>query len=459
MDINENTAKVIIGSQDCIPAEQTQIVPIMPLIPGYLEMAFSCMMTYADSVLGFLGYVYGTSKKGKQHPHIKFAPDANYILTISETTSRHHITDEDDKDDIRTKTSDENDLKLAFSMHNPRIDFTYDGIPLYITIHIYEKHLGFSYGSIFKYYTIKIGYPADFDITLLLSAADQHAKTIYKSDKKLRIFNNNGYEWIPSCSIDFRSIDNIYLPRKDLELLFDKIERFINPKTKQLYKLLGMKRKLTILLAGVPGSGKTSLISAIASKYKYNLCNLTYQKTTDADLRGLGAEVPANSIVSLEDLDCVIYERKQHDENHITFAGLLKFLDGMDIRDGTIIFITTNHKDKFDPALLRPGRVDFVMTFNNATGEQIGDMFTRYMSVDLESMEIHTDPAILETIAEARKKFVSKVTKLCIPITTSIVQQYLINYIGKIDECISNIEKIKEMYHALPSDDPSKLYS
>jgi len=161
----------------------------------------------------------------------------------------------------------------------------------------------------------------------------------------------------------------------------------------------------------------------------------------------------------MEDLDCVIYERKQHDENHITFAGLLKFLDGMDIRDGTIIFITTNHKDKFDPALLRPGRVDFVMTFNNATGEQIGDMFTRYMSVDLESMEIHTDPAILETIAEARKKFVSKVTKLCIPITTSIVQQYLINYIGKIDECLSNIEKIKEMYHALPSDDPSKLYS
>ena len=433
-----------------------------PLIPGYMEMAYDGMNDYCSYLRNYIGFVYNTTRKGKKHEHIKFAPDASYILTNSndmDGCSSSLKRCYDHSDDEEKKTEEETDYDISISIYNDRVDFTYDDVPLYITNHIYERHLAVSYSYVFKYSTLKLGYPSSFDINKLLDAAVEHDTIVYKSDIHLRIFHNNSNEWIQSCSIDFRSIDNVFLPKKDITAVFERIDRFLNPKTKKLYKLLGMKQKLTILFAGVPGAGKTSFISAIASKYKYNLCNLKYQKTTDADLITLGSDLPKSSILTMEDLDCVIYERKQNDENHITFAGLLSFLDGTVVRDGTIIFITTNHKDKFDPALLRPGRIDFVVSFNYATSEQIGDMFSRYMSVDMDTVEIHTDADYLAQVAEARKKFVTKVSKLCIPITCSIIQQYLINYIGKMDDALANVEKIKEMFNALPSDDPSKLYS
>lgn len=44
----------------------------------------------------------------------------------------------------------------------------------------------------------------------------------------------------------------------------------------------------------------------------------------------------------------------------ITLSGLLNFIDGLwsSCGDEKIIVLTTNHKDRLDPALLRPGRMD-----------------------------------------------------------------------------------------------------
>jgi mitochondrial chaperone BCS1 len=42
----------------------------------------------------------------------------------------------------------------------------------------------------------------------------------------------------------------------------------------------------------------------------------------------------------------------------ISFSGLLNALDGVRSQEGRIVFMTTNHKEKLDPALLRPGRAD-----------------------------------------------------------------------------------------------------
>lgn len=44
----------------------------------------------------------------------------------------------------------------------------------------------------------------------------------------------------------------------------------------------------------------------------------------------------------------------------MTLSGLLNFIDGLwsCCGEGRIIVFTTNHKEKLDPALLRPGRMD-----------------------------------------------------------------------------------------------------
>ena len=44
--------------------------------------------------------------------------------------------------------------------------------------------------------------------------------------------------------------------------------------------------------------------------------------------------------------------------NELTLGTLLNLFDGIDSSEGTIIIATTNHINKIDPALIRPGRMD-----------------------------------------------------------------------------------------------------
>jgi len=41
--------------------------------------------------------------------------------------------------------------------------------------------------------------------------------------------------------------------------------------------------------------------------------------------------------------------------NRLTFSGLLNAIDGVTSTEGRILFMTTNHEQRLDPALIRPG--------------------------------------------------------------------------------------------------------
>jgi chaperone BCS1 len=56
----------------------------------------------------------------------------------------------------------------------------------------------------------------------------------------------------------------------------------------------------------------------------------------------------------------------------------LNALDGVASGEERIIFMTTNHIAKLDPALIRPGRVDLVELVDNASPEQVRRLFTRF---------------------------------------------------------------------------------
>jgi len=86
---------------------------------------------------------------------------------------------------------------------------------------------------------------------------------------------------------------------------------------------------------------------------------------------------PANSIILIEDIDSVFVQRESmlkkkfgnSDEKNcqVTFSGLLNALDGVRAQEGGIIVMTTNHREKLDPALLRPGRCDLQVELYNAS--------------------------------------------------------------------------------------------
>lgn len=92
-------------------------------------------------------------------------------------------------------------------------------------------------------------------------------------------------------------------------------------------------------------------------------------------------DAPSNSIVLLEDVDAVFVDRSVASESKasgVTFSGLLNALDGVASQEGRLFFMTTNHLEKLDPALVRPGRCDVKVEIKRASRKQMRLMFTRF---------------------------------------------------------------------------------
>jgi chaperone BCS1 len=62
----------------------------------------------------------------------------------------------------------------------------------------------------------------------------------------------------------------------------------------------------------------------------------------------------------------------------VTFSGFLNALDGVASGEERIIFLTTNHINRLDPALIRPGRVDLASLVDDAVPEQARTLFTNF---------------------------------------------------------------------------------
>ncbi|KAJ2705067.1 Complex III assembly protein translocase and chaperone, partial [Coemansia spiralis] len=148
----------------------------------------------------------------------------------------------------------------------------------------------------------------------------------------------------------------------------------------------GIPYRRGYLLHGPPGSGKTSFIQALAGELGYNICilNLSERGLTDDRLGHLLTVAPERSLLLLEDIDAAFGRARQlsehaaYQQSMVTFSGLLNALDGVASSDERIIFMTTNHIERLDPALIRPGRVDVKVLLDNATPHQIRRMFVRF---------------------------------------------------------------------------------
>jgi SpoVK/Ycf46/Vps4 family AAA+-type ATPase len=136
-------------------------------------------------------------------------------------------------------------------------------------------------------------------------------------------------------------------------------------------------------LYGHPGCGKTSFISALAGKLSLNICmlNLSSGQLDDDELNQKLHEAPKDSIILLEDIDSIFVDRSSVLPNgmkRVSFSGLLNALDGIASQEGRLTFMTTNHIEKLDPALLRPGRCDVKLEFRKASFVQIKNLFARF---------------------------------------------------------------------------------
>ena len=133
------------------------------------------------------------------------------------------------------------------------------------------------------------------------------------------------------------------------------------------YQYRGIPFRRGYLLYGPSGPGKTSLIHALASHFGMSVSLLDFGQnlvTTDRIIN-LFNNLPEKTILLLEDVDR-IFER----EARLTPSRLLNALDGIGAGEGRITFMTTNHLNMLDDALIRPGIIDLKVFIGDANGEQ-----------------------------------------------------------------------------------------
>ena len=195
------------------------------------------------------------------------------------------------------------------------------------------------------------------------------------SDEKLRISVTNKYsEWNTYSRIPVRRLNTVYMDERVKERIMTDIREFL--KSEDEYDAFGIPYKKTYLLTGVPGSGKTSLIKALCNEIHYNLGIMSMSRDMDnATIQSSFRNIDPKTVLLLEDIDCLFEKRTSVETPSFTFSNLLNILDGVLFKHGLIVFITTNHPEKLDPALLRQGRTDLIVELNYPSRTEIEKLF------------------------------------------------------------------------------------
>ena len=203
-----------------------------------------------------------------------------------------------------------------------------------------------------------------------------------------------------------KKFSNIY--GDEVRHIEKRINFFMN--NKDWYDEKGIPYQIGLLLSGIPGAGKTSIIRALANMTKRHIVNVNFANiTTASQLKNLfysdKLQVYKDSSVSdtqsyfiptdqriyvLEELDAIGDIVKQRDESkdknqsqnvindELTLMEILTVLDGTMEIPGRIVIMTTNHPEVLDKALIRPGRIDIQTYFGYSKRELIAEMFEAY---------------------------------------------------------------------------------
>lgn len=190
-----------------------------------------------------------------------------------------------------------------------------------------------------------------------------------------------------------RPIESVVLDKGLQEKIVSDIKDFL--RSGNWYLDRGVPYRRGYLLHGPPGSGKSSFIQALAGKLEYNIAmvNLSERGMTDDRLTYLLTKIPRRTLVLLEDADAAFANRRKQDAdgyqgNTVTFSGLLNALDGIVSAEERLMFLTTNHIDRLDDALVRPGRVDMIVRIGEATRWQADNLWDRFYG-DLDQEGSH----------------------------------------------------------------------
>ena len=224
-----------------------------------------------------------------------------------------------------------------------------------------------------------------------------------------------------------RKFSNLFGP--EIAVVKKRVDFFI--KNKKWYDEKGIPYTLGLLLSGQAGAGKTSSVKCLANETQRHIININLNNDitkTQMDNLFYNEEIAVINVSSgqtekycipldqriyvLEDIDCqsdLVMERELKNKTDgittintntnnqdsdincsekLDLSFLLNILDGVLEIPGRIVIMTSNHIQKLDHALIRPGRIDVIADFKKCLNQTLIEMIEFFYDIKITNEDI-----------------------------------------------------------------------
>ncbi|OJD10777.1 hypothetical protein AJ78_08307, partial [Emergomyces pasteurianus Ep9510] len=196
--------------------------------------------------------------------------------------------------------------------------------------------------------------------------SDCRAEYLKLIQRKTTVFEHHDGEWRKAKARDIRPISTVIMDEDEKMAVLKDIEDFLDDRARGWYAR-------EFLLYGPPGTGKSSFSLSVAGRFELDIYVLNLSSIDDNRLSSLFAQLSLHCVILLEDIDAASTARtedsettentgqaavaqKSKSQKNVSLSTLLNALDGVSSQEGRLLIMTTNHIERLDDALIRPGR-------------------------------------------------------------------------------------------------------